>query len=97
MKARIRLTRVHQLNSKDWWKADCYINDHQLMTAGMTQQSALDKMFRRIEKTFSDKVIPKLNIIVTTPHVPRKPYTYEPLFKLVEVKATKPWWKFWKK
>lgn len=98
MRSRIRLTRVHQLNSKDWWKADCYINDHQLMTAGMTQQKALDKMYRRIEQTFKDKAMPNIDVIlVTTPTAPPRPYVYDPLFRTMVVKEPVPWWKWWKK
>ena len=97
MRSRIRLTRMHQLNYQDWWKADCYINDHQLMTAGTTQQKALDKMYRRIEQTFKDKAMPEMNIIVTSPYKPPRPYVYDPVVMIVVPETPVPWWKWWKK
>ena len=50
MRARITLTRVHQINGPDYWQTDCYIQDHTLRRQGMTQQKALNKMYSAIDQ-----------------------------------------------
>lgn len=53
MKARIKLTRIHQINGPDYWQADCYMLDHTFQSKGLTQQKALDKMYANIDAVIS--------------------------------------------
>lgn len=48
MKARIKLTRMYQINGPDYWQANCYMLDHTFQNVGLTQQKALDKMYANI-------------------------------------------------
>lgn len=53
MRARIKLTRMHQINGPDYWQANCYMLDHTFQSTGLTQQKALDKMFANIDTVVS--------------------------------------------
>lgn len=50
MRARIKLTRIHQINGPDYWQADCYFQDYSFRTKGTTQQKALNKMFVALDR-----------------------------------------------